>query len=105
MAQVIRHSGIGVLLLAAGAAALAAGCSNNKGYNGDPGARPLPPGQTCDSLRSSLNRLDSRGVRSKVESSTSGHKLSPAAQAEVDEYNKLLNDYLGARCHVPANPH
>ena len=86
--------------LAAAIAALA-GCAEDgsSGY-GDPGARPLAAGQSCGSIRQELNRLDSRGTQAKVEAATQGKKLTPAAQADVDRYNDLLNQYLGARCHV-----
>ncbi|HET6925840.1 MAG TPA: hypothetical protein VFI48_03125, partial [Hyphomicrobiaceae bacterium] len=69
-------------------------------YGGDPDARPLAAGQSCGSIRQELNRLDSRGTQAKVEAATQGKKLPPAAQADVDRYNDLLNQYLGARCHV-----
>lgn len=83
------------------AAALLAGCANDGGNdNGDPGARPLAAGQTCQSVRAELNKLDAKGTQSKVEAASQGKKLPPAAQAEVDRYNELLNQYLGARCHV-----
>lgn len=76
-----------------------AGCAGDD-WGGDPGARPLAAGQSCGSIRQELNRLDARGTQSKVEAATQGKKLAPAAQAEVDRYNDLLNQYLGARCHV-----
>jgi hypothetical protein len=89
------------LVLVAGALAALAGCAEDGGaYSGDPGARPLAAGQTCGSIRQELNRLDSRGTQAKVEAATQGKKLPPAAQADVDRYNDLLNQYLGARCHV-----
>ena len=68
--------------------------------NGDPGAAPLSGGQTCQSIRSELNRLDSKGVPSLVERQNAGKKLSKSQKAQADLYNRLLNDYLGARCHV-----
>ena len=80
--------------------ALIAGCAAQGAPGGDPGARPLPQGQSCQTLRAELNRLDSRGVPSKVEAVSSGRKVSPQDRAEVDRYNQLLNGYLGARCHV-----
>jgi hypothetical protein len=76
------------------------GCAAQGATYGDPGARALPAGQSCQSIRAELNRLDSRGVPSKVEAASRGQKLSPQSQAEADRYNELLNYYLGARCHV-----
>ena len=79
-------------------AAVLGGCAGAGA--GDPGARSLPTGQSCQSIRGELNRLDSKGVPSLVERSTNGSKLNPAQRTEVDQYNGLLNQYLGARCHV-----
>jgi hypothetical protein len=89
-----------VVVLVGTLAALAGCAEDGGGYGGDPGARPLAAGQTCGSIRQELNRLDSRGTQAKVEAATQGKKLPPAAQADVDRYNDLLNQYLGARCHV-----
>ena len=77
-----------------------AGCAAQSAPGGDPGAKPLPPGSTCQSIRADLNKLDARGVPAKVERATAGQKLSPADKADVDRYNQLLNFYLGGRCHV-----
>jgi hypothetical protein len=82
------------------AAAALAGCAAQGATYGDPGARALPAGQTCQSVRAELNKLDARGVPSKVEAVSRGQKLNAQSQADVDRYNQLLNDYLGARCHV-----
>jgi hypothetical protein len=79
--------------------AVIAGCADGGG-NGDPGALPLASGQSCGSVRQELDKLDRKGTQSKVEASTAGKKLASAAQADVDRYNTLLNQYLGARCHV-----
>jgi len=76
------------------------GCAGASGNSGDPGARPLPPGESCQSIRGELNRLDSKGVPAQVERASNGGKLTPAQRADVDKYNDLLNQYLGARCHV-----
>ncbi len=77
------------------------GCGGATGTgDGDPGARPLPPGESCGSIRGELNRLDSKGVPAQVERASNGGKLTPAQKADVDKYNDLLNQYLGARCHV-----
>ena len=86
-------------LAAAAAVAALAGCAG-EGYDGDPGAMPLAAGQTCGSIRQELNRLDAKGTQAKVEAVSQGKKLSPADRADADRYNSLLNQYLGARCHV-----
>jgi hypothetical protein len=78
-----------------------AGCAGDgPGGYGDPGAMPLASGQSCGSIRQELNHLDAKGTQAKVEAASAGRKLSPDAQADVDRYNMLLNQYLGARCHV-----
>jgi hypothetical protein len=87
-------------LAAAGIAVTLAGCSSGNSSNGgDPGARPLPAGMSCQSLRADLNKMDSQGAQSKVEAASQG-KGSPEGKAVADRYNTLLNHYLGARCHV-----
>jgi len=95
----LKSKSLGGILLAL---ALVGGCANEGGNsdNGDPGARPLAAGQTCQSVRAELNKLDAKGTQSKVEAASQGKKLPPAQQADVDRYNELLNQYLGARCHV-----
>ena len=80
------------------AASLAvAGCAAG---NANPGPMAMPMGYTCQSVRAELNRLDAKGTQSKVEAASRGQKLAPAAQADADRYNQLLNYYLGAQCHV-----
>lgn len=74
------------------------GCGGAAG--GDPGARGLPMGESCQTIRGELNRMDSRGVQSSVERASNGGKLSAAQRADADRYNQLLSQYLGARCHV-----
>jgi hypothetical protein len=82
------------------AAALAIGGCADGNIGGDPGPTPLAAGQSCGSIQQEMNRLLGRGVQGSVERAASGKKLSPAAQADVDRYNALLSQYLGARCHV-----
>lgn len=76
------------------------GCASSNAAGGDPGAIAMPSGHSCQSVRGELNKLDSRGVPSRVEAASRGARLPPAQQADVDRYNQLLNLYLGARCHV-----
>lgn len=88
--------------IVAGIAALAcAGCAaNGDGTSAGPKPTVLSGGQTCQSIRNDLTRLDKKGVQALVERQTAGKTLSKAQKAQADLYNKLLNDYLGARCHV-----
>jgi hypothetical protein len=75
-------------------AVLLAGCA------ADGGAPPaLSGGQTCKSIFAELTRLDKEGVENIIQRQTAGQKLPPAQKAKADLYNKLLNEYLGARCH------
>ncbi|MEQ1670833.1 MAG: hypothetical protein ABL893_08255 [Hyphomicrobium sp.] len=77
------------------------GCGGaGAGAGGDPGAKSLPLGQSCQTIRGELNKLDSRGVPSLVEKASNGGKLNPGQKADADNYNRLLGQYLGARCHV-----
>lgn len=87
----------GLLMVAAGLS----GCAGSGPVaGGDPGARPLPPGTTCQTLQAELNRMVGKGVQSSIEAQSSGRKLSAQQKADADRYNALLNQYLGARCHV-----
>ncbi len=90
-----RLSGFGAV---AGIAAVLQGCG--AGAGNDPGARSLPLGQSCQSIRAELNRLDARGIQPIVERASNGGKLTPAQRADADAYNRLLSQYLGSRCHV-----
>lgn len=100
MTRALRGFGMGRsgAWAAVGLAAFLAGCAGGSG--GDPGARSLPNGESCQSIRGQLDRLLSRGVQSKVEALSAGRKQSPADKADAEAYNRLLNQYLGARCHT-----
>ena len=89
-----------ILIAIAGTLTLA-GCEGggSGGVGGDPGARPLAAGQSCQSVRAELNKMDSQGAQSKVEQAKSAN-ANPATKAIAERYNSLLNQYLGARCHV-----
>jgi hypothetical protein len=94
--RILRAARAGAVIVVAALA----GCASEGGYSGDPGARAMPAGYSCQSVRAELTKLDAKGTQPKVEAATRGQKLSPQAQADVDRYNELLNLYLGARCHV-----
>ena len=89
---------IGALVLLIVASTLSA-CAEGSA-NGDPGARALPVGQNCQSIRAELNRLDARGAQGKVQAAADGRRLGPGDMEVVNRYNSLLGQYLGARCHV-----
>jgi len=95
----LRTTSVIVGLIALSGIALS-GCASSNAAGGDPGAIAMPAGHSCQSVRGELNKLDSRGVPSRVEAASRGARLPPAQQADVDRYNQLLNLYLGARCHV-----
>ena len=94
ISQVLEVSGGG------GDGGVAVGLRGGDDWGGDPGAKPLAAGQSCGSIRQELDRLDARGTQGKVEAASQGKKLPPSDKADVDRYNELLNQYLGARCHV-----
>jgi hypothetical protein len=94
-----RLRGFGIMVTAATLAASLAGCAAGP-TNGDPGAKPLPPGQSCPSIKAELDRMVSRGVQGSVEAQSAGSRLSPTQKTDADRYNQLLAQYLGARCHV-----
>lgn len=89
----------GALAVAAVVAMAVAGCGGGSTSGGDPGARALPQGSSCQTVRAEMDKLLSRGVQPRVEAAQAGRKLPPQQQAEVDQYNRLLAQYLGARCH------
>jgi hypothetical protein len=76
-----------------------AGCANGNA-NGDPGPSALSAGETCESIRANLTKMDRSGVPALVERQNAGKSMSAAQKGQADLYNKLLNEYLGARCHV-----
>jgi hypothetical protein len=87
-------------MLGVAAMGLLLGACADGNFGGDPGPIALPMGSSCGSIQQELNRLLGRGVQANIERRQAGKTLTPAAQADVDRYNSLLNQYLGARCHV-----
>jgi len=77
-----------------------AGCADSASFGGDPGPTPLAAGQSCGSIQQELNGLLGRGVQGTSERVAAGKQVTPAAKADVDRYNSLLSQYLGARCHA-----
>lgn len=79
---------------------LLGGCAAEGKPGGDPGARPLPPGASCQSLKAELDAMNARGVQGKVEAVSQGRKVSDKDKTDATRYNQILNHYLGGRCHV-----
>lgn len=99
----MRYSAAGLsakTLLAAAMVVGLTGCEGTSAPGGDPGASALPAGQSCGSIREQLNRLDRKGAQASVEAANSGKKLSASQKQDADDYNRLLGQYLGSRCHV-----
>lgn len=84
----------GALLLATAVTVLG-GCATGGGGGGGPKLSD----SGCASIKSQLNKLDAKGVRSSVEAQAAGRSLSPSQKADAEAYNKALSDYLGSRCH------
>ena len=96
-----RNSGrLAVCALALLQALALAACANSTANGGDPGPTALSGGETCESIRANLTKMDRSGVPTLVERQNAGKSLSAAQKGQADLYNKLLNEYLGARCHV-----
>jgi hypothetical protein len=99
MIAVMRHGACRFAVLAAlGVAVSAGGCASGGGTG--PTSKALASGESCGSIKQQLSRLDAKGVPASVQAQASGKKISGAQKADADLYNRLLNDYLGARCHV-----
>ncbi|WP_072391129.1 hypothetical protein [Hyphomicrobium sp. CS1GBMeth3] len=99
-ARVVRGGPFRLALLSAAmAAALTGGCASGGGPGG-PSKKALANGESCGSIKQQLNKLDARGVPASVQAQAAGKKISGQQKADADLYNQLLNDYLGARCHV-----
>jgi hypothetical protein len=99
MIAMMRGSAFRLAVLGAlGVAVSAGGCASGGGSG--PTSKALANGESCGSIKQQLNRLDAKGVPSSVQAEAAGKKISPAQKADADLYNRLLNDYLGARCHV-----
>ena len=97
--MVRKSLGIVAAVSAALVTSLLTGCAGGN-TGGDPGGASLPPGKTCQDIRRELDRLDARGVPSRIEAQRAGAKLNPGQREDVDRYNTLLAQYLGARCHL-----
>ncbi len=82
-------------------AVLLAGCAGNTERGGRrPWPAALSGGETCQSIRTNLNRSTSRVCLRWSSSRTPARSCGAPQKAKADLYNQLLDKYLGARCHV-----
>jgi hypothetical protein len=88
-----------VLTILSVAVFAAGGCAAPNGP-ADPGPKPLAAGQTCQSVRTEMDRLDRKGARGIVEAHLAGRTLASEKKSMAERYLDLLGQYLGARCHV-----
>lgn len=87
----------GALLAVLACGLAAAGCASDS----DAGMKTsVRDNGSCMDTRRELDRLDAKGVPSWIEASNAGKKLSGSQKADVDRYNRLLQNYLGSRCHL-----
>lgn len=85
-------------VVAVALASMVAGCASDNAGDGKQAA--AMGNGSCQETRREIDKLDRRGVPSRIEAANQGKKLSSAQQAEVDQYNRLLQQYLGGRCHL-----
>lgn len=79
------------------AVALLAGCAG--GPDGQVNAGLMDAG-SCKELKRELGRYESRGIQYKADAANRGARLSAKQRTAVRQYNALLDDYLGNKCHV-----
>lgn len=84
------------------AAVFAAGCATSGADVKAPAPAPAVAAadRSCQGLRSEIMKMEARGVSKLVDRQHDGGKLNAGQKAEIDSYNGLLNEYLGARCHL-----
>lgn len=98
--ELVRGVYLAGMFLVAGAVA---GCATTDAQiqsPAAPAAAVASQDRSCQGLRSEIMKLEGRGVARLVDRQHEGSKLTPSQKADVDSYNALLNEYLGARCHL-----
>ena len=75
-----------------------AGCAG--GPDGVSNVGLVAGGGSCKSLKRELGRYEARGIQYKADAANRGKRLSSKQRADVNRYNKLLDAYLGNKCHV-----
>jgi hypothetical protein len=58
-------------------------------------------GNDCQSVRGELRRLDAMGVPGQIQAQQSGQHVSAETSARINQYNGLLEQYLGNDCQLP----
>lgn len=98
MHETTIRNGLARAIAAVALPAMLAACASD----GPPGNQQAmaADAKSCASVRSEIDRLDARGVPARIEAANQGKKISASQRAEVDQYNRLLQQYLGSRCHL-----
>jgi hypothetical protein len=94
----VDATGMRALFVAAGLA-VSVGLTGCAGGGGG-GSLTTSSLQGCKQWRKEMNQLISRGVTGKIEAANAGRRVSAKSRAQIDRYNSLLAQYLGARCHA-----
>ena len=58
-------------------------------------------GGSCQSVRTELRKLDAAGVPGQIQAQQAGHAVSSDAKSRINQYNALLEQYLGNDCQLP----
>ncbi|MCC0008522.1 MAG: hypothetical protein H6876_10440 [Hyphomicrobiaceae bacterium] len=90
----------GALFAVLAGALAVSGCAGEGASGGSGPGAVARDNASCRDARRELDQLDARGVPNLIEASNNGKKLSAKQQGEVDRYNRLLEIYLGSRCHL-----
>lgn len=94
---------VGRIIMMALIAVCGAGCAATDSEMKPAAASPAVAAagdRSCQSLRSLIMTMEARGAAKLIDRQHDGGKLSGSEKAEIDRYNSLLNEYLGARCHL-----
>lgn len=71
-----------------------AGCASHS-----TGSKFADTGATdCAGLQKQIARMAGGGIQGKIEAVQAGRKVSGQARSQIDEYNSLLEQYLGSHC-------
>jgi hypothetical protein len=74
-----------------------AGCAAQNGHT----LVGFTDGGDCQTVRQQLRKLDAAGVPAQIQAHAAGQPVSGTTKANIDLYNRLLEEYLGNNCQLP----